>query len=288
MCIRPPRRAGIPACGRAPNYGQRYFNLISSNSVGSSVLGGWDNIIQTNSGWSSIGAGYQNHVDPYSLISSIAGGFQNVVQGDSAYWSNNYVFGSAIAGGAVNTILTNAAYSTIGRGLQNTIQTNAFISTISGGYNNLAGYGAMVAGGRDNVASGNYSLAAGRSAYATNDGSFVLTDNQGVSFYSSSNNQLSARFSGGIVFQTAGAGMTLDGQPILAGSVPPGDLSGPYPNAVTFSNPGNSFSGNGSGLGSVNASFLNGVPSTGFWSTTGNSGTTAEPNYIGLQTTRRC
>jgi hypothetical protein len=258
-----------------------YFNVIGSNSVGSSVLGGWDNIIQTNSGWSSIGAGYQNRVDPYSLVSSIAGGFQNVIQGDAAYWSNNNVFGSAIAGGAVNTILTNAAYATIGGGLQNTIQTNAFISTISGGYNNLAGYGAMVPGGRDNVASGNYSLAAGRSAHATNDGSFVLTDDQGVNFYSTSNNQLSARFGGGIVFQTAGAGMTLDGQPILAGIVPSGDLSGPYPNAVTFSNPGNSFSGNGSGLGGVNASTLNGVPSTGFWSTTGNAGTTPGANFIG-------
>jgi hypothetical protein len=138
-----------------------------------------------------------------------------------------------------------------------------------------------VPGGRDNVASGQYSFAAGRSAHATNDGSFVLTDNQGAEFDSTANNQLSARFTGGVVFETAGAGMTLDGQPILAGTVPSGNLSGTYPNAVTFNNAGNSFSGNGSGLTGVNASTLGGVSSLGFWSTTGNAGTSPGANYIG-------
>jgi hypothetical protein len=39
--------------------------------------------------------------------------------------------------------------------------------------------------------------------------------------------------------------------------------------------------GDGSGLTGVNASTLNGVPSTGFWSTTGNAGTSPGVNYIG-------
>lgn len=291
------------------------YNKIYSNSPTAAIGGGYNNVIRTNSGWSSIGAGYGNVIDSYSFVSSIAGGFGNVIQGDSGRWSNSIVFGSAIAGGADNQILTNAAYSFVGGGFANIIQTNsqysvigagvqntigtnglycaiaggynnqtlsnAWISTISGGYNNQAGYGSTVPGGRDNVASGNYSFAAGRSAHATNDGAFVLTDNQGAEFDSTANNQLSARFSGGIVLQTAGAGMTLDGQPVIAGSVPSGSLSGPYPNAVSFSNPGNSFSGNGSGLAGVNASTLNGVPSTGFWSTTGNAGTSPGANFIG-------
>jgi hypothetical protein len=295
--------------------GGGYFNSIQSNSPGSSVVGGYNNTIRTNSGWSSVSPGYNNLIDAYSFVSSIAGGFGNVIQGDSTYWSNNTVFGSSIAGGAQNRILYKAAYATIGAGINNTIGTNAlyatiagglqnsvqsnglystigggyfnqilsnaWLSTISGGYNNLAAYGATVPGGRDNVASGQYSFAAGRSAHATNDGSFVLTDNQGAEFDSTANNQLSARFTGGVVFETAGAGMTLDGQPILAGTVPSGNLSGTYPNAVTFNNAGNSFSGNGSGLTGVNASTLGGVSSLGFWSTTGNAGTSPGANYIG-------
>jgi hypothetical protein len=295
--------------------GGGYFNSIQSNSPGASVVGGYHNAVRTNSGWSSIGPGYNNLIDAYSLVSSIAGGFGNVIQGDSTYWSNNTVFGSSIAGGAQNRILYKSVYATIGAGLDNTIGTNglyatiaggvqntvqsngvystigggyfnqilsnAWISTISGGYNNQAGYGATVPGGRDNVASGQYSFAAGRSAHATNDGSFVLADNQVAEFDSTSNNQLSARFTGGIVLETAGAGMTLDGQPVLAGIVPSGNLSGTYPNAVTFNNAGNSFSGNGSGLTGVNASTLGGISSAGFWSTTGNAGTSPGANYLG-------
>jgi hypothetical protein len=295
--------------------GGGYFNSIQSNSPGASVVGGYHNTIRTNSGWSSIGPGYNNLIDAYSFVSSIAGGFGNVIQGDSTYWSNSTVFGSSIAGGAQNKILYKSAYATIGAGINNTIGTNglyatiagglqnsvqtngvystigggyfnqilsnSWLSTISGGYNNQAGYGATVPGGRDNVASGQYSFAAGRSAHATNDGSFVLADNQVVEFDSTANNQLSARFTGGIVLETAGTGMTLDGQPVIAGAVPSGSLSGTYPNAVTFNNLGNSFSGNGSGLAGVNASTLNGVPSSGFWSTTGNAGTSPGANFIG-------
>src|SRR5439155_4756271 len=69
-------------------------------------------------------------------------------------------------------------------------------------------------------------------------------------------NQLSARFRGGIVFETGGAGMTLDGQPVLAGVVPSADLSGTYANALTFNNPANNFTGNGGGLTGLNASQL--------------------------------
>lgn len=50
---------------------------------------------------------------------------------------------------------------------------------------------------------------------------------------------------------------------------------------MTFNNLGNSFTGNGSGLGNVNAATLNGFSSSSFWSTTGNAGTAAGPNFIG-------
>jgi hypothetical protein len=63
--------------------------------------------------------------------------------------------------------------------------------------------------------------------------------------------------------------------------VPSSVLSGTYSSAVTFNNAGNSFTGDGSGLVNVNAATLNGVSSSGLWSTTGNAGTTAGPNFIG-------
>jgi hypothetical protein len=61
----------------------------------------------------------------------------------------------------------------------------------------------------------------------------------------------------------------------VTGVVPGGGLSGTYGNAVTFNNAGNSFSGSGSGLTSVNAASLGGLSSSQFWRTAGNSGSRA-------------
>ena len=67
----------------------------------------------------------------------------------------------------------------------------------------------------------------------------------------------------------------------IAGAVPSANLSGIYGNPVSFNNAGNSFTGNGSGLASVNASTLNGLSPTSFWQTGGNSGTAPGVNYLG-------
>jgi hypothetical protein len=296
--------------------GGGYNNRILTNSGFSFIAGGIGNYLQTNSAFSTLVGGYYNAIERYSLCSVVGGGYANYVHGDSNYWVNNFVFGSTIAGGAgnviqpgasystigggiyntiqtnslratiaggnANTIMTNSVYSTIGGGYLNTINTNSYYATIAGGRQNVVGAsGGTIPGGYSNAANGNFSFAAGTFARATNDGSFVLADYQFTPFFSTANNQFSARFTGGVVFETAGTGMTLDGQPILAGIVPAGNLSGTYPNAVTFNNAGNSFSGNGSGLTGVNASTLGGVSSSGFWSTTGNAGTSPGVNYIG-------
>ncbi len=55
---------------------------------------------------------------------------------------------------------------------------------------------------------------------------------------------------------------------ITAGSVSSGGLPAVYTNSVAFNNPGNSFSGNGTGL-------------TGLWQLTGNSGTVPAVNFLG-------
>jgi len=72
----------------------------------------------------------------------------------------------------------------------------------------------------------------------------------------------------------------------VTGVVPNAGLSGTYGGAVTFNNPGNSFSGNGSGLTSLNAGNLSSgtVPTAvlgNAWKTTGNGGTSPGANFIG-------
>ena len=54
----------------------------------------------------------------------------------------------------------------------------------------------------------------------------------------------------------------------LSGTVPAANISGTYTGAVSFSNPANVFSGNGSGL-------------TGLWKLAGNSGTSPGANFLG-------
>ncbi len=67
----------------------------------------------------------------------------------------------------------------------------------------------------------------------------------------------------------------------VTGILPGGSLSGTYGNAVTFNNTGNSFSGSGAGLTSVNAASLGGLSANQFWKTAGNSGTTPTANFVG-------
>ena len=57
----------------------------------------------------------------------------------------------------------------------------------------------------------------------------------------------------------------------LSGTIPSSDLSGTYGNAITLNNPGNSFTGNGSGLLNVNASLLGGLGAGSFWQLGGNN-----------------
>ena len=67
----------------------------------------------------------------------------------------------------------------------------------------------------------------------------------------------------------------------LTGTIPAGDLSGTYGGALTLNNPGNSFTGDGTGLVNVNALTLDGLAPNNFWQTTGNAGTTPGVNFVG-------
>jgi hypothetical protein len=72
----------------------------------------------------------------------------------------------------------------------------------------------------------------------------------------------------------------------LTGTVPVAGLAGTYSGAVTFNNAGNSFSGSGAGLTSLNADQLASgtMPSAALsnaWKTAGNNGTTPGTQFIG-------
>ncbi|MDR3458867.1 MAG: hypothetical protein P4N60_15565 [Verrucomicrobiae bacterium] len=237
-------------------------NSIQAGSQFGVIAGGTGNAIQTNSPQSFIGGGALNIIQANDFHTVIGGGALNIIQANA--------HDSVIAGGYDNFIQTGANNGFIGGGYTNTILTYAQFTTIAGGVsNNAAGYGGAVPGGFGNSANGLDSFAAGTFAQATNDGAFVLTDSGLTNFYSTTSNQLSARFTGGIRFVTGGAGMTVDGQPVVSG--------GNYPAVVTLTNAGNTFGGNGAGLTNVNAATLNGLPSSAYAPASGS------PNYIDNQ-----
>ena len=245
---------GNSADGVEAAIGGGHLNNIQTNTVLSTIGGGWGNTIQGNNyeAGATIGGGTINTIGPSTIF-----------DGENPYgYVSSY---STIGGGFVNQIQSNSVYSTIGGGFQNTILANAARSVIAGGYANIAsGTLATIAGGDQNWAANN-ALAAGHRAKAYNSGAFVWADSIDADFASTANNQFNVRANGGVVFVTGGAGMTLDGQPIVSGT---------YSNTVTLTNVGNTFAGNGTGLTNVNAALLNGLASSAFAPASGSA------NYI--------
>ncbi|MBI5384885.1 MAG: tail fiber domain-containing protein [Verrucomicrobia bacterium] len=271
------------------------WNAVGTGVVGATISGGgatnhWGamapNTILADFG--ALGGGSGNGILAGSDAATIGGGQNNDIGTDA----NN----SAIGGGYNNDVADSSAYATIGGGMHNSIGINTEYSAIGGGFGNYIGdhsRSATIPGGYNNRAT-NYAFAAGRRAKANHTGAFVWADSQDLDFVSTSNNQFSVRAYGGVRFETAGAGLTLDGQPLLyatsglnaaqltSGLVPDARLSANVPllsagrladsvlsanvallnnsqtvtGAKTFNSPANSFTGNGSGLTSLNASQL--------------------------------
>jgi hypothetical protein len=67
----------------------------------------------------------------------------------------------------------------------------------------------------------------------------------------------------------------------LGGAIPSANLAGVYGSAVNFTNPADSFAGNGSGLTNVNAATVDGMTASSFWNTAGNAGTSPVVNFLG-------
>jgi hypothetical protein len=230
-------------------------NGASGNAVGVTIGGGGARtyLVQNDQGEQNVGGPNVAGGD----FSTIVGGLSNTVA--------QAAHGAVIAGGAFNTIGTNATVAAIGGGAGNRIGTDARNAVIAGGDNNLIGTnatsafigggerneiaanarGATIPGGYQNRAAGERSFAAGQQAKADHRGAFVWADANGGDFLSTAENQFSVRARGGVRFETGGAGVLVDGQPLGA-------------SGAARLNGGNTFTGNQTVNGSVSATSFTG------------------------------
>ena len=200
-------------------------NGVAAGNYGATIAGGGaPGVANTiNANYATIAGGFNNVVNGFS--GTIGGGDDNYIAGDYSTIGggfDNYSYSGAfsmIGGGQYNAL--QADYSTIAGGYQNV--TYGTYSFIGGGSNNISsGQASTVPGGQNDVASGDFSFAAGSGAQATNQGSFVWADSQYSTnnpLTSTTNDQFSVGAHGGVVFATSGAGITLDGRPVLVGGV---------------------------------------------------------------------
>jgi len=208
-------------------------SAIRVNANSATIAGGLSNLVDSAAYMATIAGGAQNTIHYYAKSATIAGGYANSI-GDTGWFSS-------IGGGDHNSIGDTAEWSVISGGYFNSIGAELWAATIAGGWRNtnLADF-ATVWGGQHNLASGLASTAGGTRAKAVHSGTFVWADSGAGDFSSTTANQFSIRAQGGVRFATAGAGMSLDGQAVLAGNVPDGLLS----SNVALRNGGNAFAGN--------------------------------------------
>jgi trimeric autotransporter adhesin len=199
---------------------------------------------------------------------------------------------NVIGGPTNNQVAGGVAAAFIGGGYNNSIRSGGDVSAILGGYFNVvqsnAPY-AMILGGRLNTA-GRFALAAGHHAKADHPGAFVWADSEDADFPSTKTNQFSVRASGGVRFQTGGAGVALDGQPVLSGQIQAAQLAD---GAVTLAKLApDSIDGSAILNGAVtSADIADGTVrstdvdassfGTTFWKIDGNAGTTIATHFLG-------
>jgi len=187
-------------------------NTIFGSALYATIVGGTENQIWSGGVESFIGGGVGNTVE--SDHSFLGGGLDNIIQASASY--------ATLGGGLQNFIDTGAQYAFLGGGNNN--QVSGSYGTVGGGTFNQASNYATVPGGVYNVASGAFSFAAGADAQAIHTGAFVWSDAEGPAFASTNTNSFNVRANGGVRFVTGGAGLTVDGQPVLSGTVGLGQL----------------------------------------------------------------
>ena len=181
--------------------------FIAANVRGAIVAGGNAPAGPVN----GYGAGDYHAV--YDSDGTIGGGFGNKVGTDNGN-ADDAPF-ATVAGGVFN--FANNYAATVAGGDGNLASGTQ--SAVGGGAGNRAtGAQATVPGGLANEAGADLTLAAGYRAKALNRGSFVWADSTDADFASTGNNQFDVRAYGGTRFETAGAGMTIDGSRVVTSS----------------------------------------------------------------------
>ncbi len=232
----------IEQTGLGATIGGGNYNRMTTNTDAATIAGGYGNEIHSFSYHATIGGGNANQIQASAHGAIIAGGDSNFIQAGSETATlgggrNNNIGNNShdavIAGGENNHVSTNAFYSVIGGGRANENYYEATYSFVGGGRNNTNyGDSAVIAGGEDNTTYGHastvpggvgndahshYSFAAGHRAKAIHQGSFVWADSQDVDFSSTADDQFSVRAIGGVVLETGGAGLVVDGVPLSSG-----------------------------------------------------------------------
>ncbi len=126
------------------------------------------------------------------------------------------------------------------------------------------------------------------------NGLFTTTLDFGAAVFTGSDRwlEIGLRTNGGSAFTALAPRQSFTSTPYairaaqFSGQIGGGQLAGTYDNAITFSNPANSFNGSGAGLAELNASALASgtVPAAALgnaWRIGGNAGTTAGANFVG-------
>jgi len=187
-------------------------NGVAGGVAGATIGGGGQDgtINRATADFATVGGGEGNSA--MSFAATIGGGETNTALG----------FAATVGGGANNVagnVAGNANFATVGGGIAN-VASNEH-ATVGGGISNTAsGKRATVPGGNENTAAGDYSFAAGRRARANHDGGFVWGDSNGFDFASTTDNQFSARATGGTRFVSAidGSGNPTAGVILNAGA----------------------------------------------------------------------
>ena len=166
-------------------------HFIGSGTRRSVVAGGGLNQIFSNSVHSTIGGGAENSIGSYVDGGTIVGGFRNNI---SRGGTGDVFIAPTVLGGSDHSIGSQSDWAVVVGGDQGLLGTNSPFAVILGGNDNRVD---------DNC---EYAFAAGRRSRANHPGAFVWGDSSNASLFSTNNNSVTMRFSGGYrLFSNSGA-----------------------------------------------------------------------------------
>ncbi|HST37962.1 MAG TPA: tail fiber domain-containing protein, partial [Conexibacter sp.] len=192
-------------------------NTVAADAAGATIGGGGSEELPNavTAGYGTVAGGRSNTVG--ASFGTVGGGSSNTASGDTATvggGDDNRAGGdlSTVTGGISNT--ASGPYATISGGRQN--EAAGDYASVFGGRSNSASGQYAAALGFSSVAGGESSLAFGTEVTASHRGAFVLGDSSGGGFESGADDELAARFAGGVRLRTSADGST--GCNLAAGS----------------------------------------------------------------------